>query len=191
MTWKTTTITMPSGQKLDIGEVQDYLMTFKFQLKAGWRQNRDIEMASTETFTVMSIEGSAPYGATKAALEATELTLTRSDRTELQMPLSLLTVHDTVLEARLHRLESLVDGILSTDMDENSDDPIERRMARRRLTLHRLGYKPTNPLDHRRLVRPILFGGTERGQVTITCAQGVPATTVKIILRGLRRRPVA
>lgn len=103
----------------------------------------------------------------------------------------ILTVQDHVLEARVRNLESLIDGILSTDMDANSSDPVERRMAQRKKVLERLGYKPSRVLDGRVIDPPILFSATERLEVRVEAGPNGPPKEIpcRVLLHGHRKAP--
>jgi hypothetical protein len=171
----------------------DHLFSYRFELRKAWTQRHEFTMAPTEYFALFSVEAKAIDAVAPHILRGCELTIERSDRPELRIELSLITVNDTVLEARLRRMEGFLDAILRTDMDENSDDAVEARMAQRRGVLRRLGYKPAQPLDHRRLYQPILFGGTERAAVVIRCDDTLPEkpAEIQVVLRGMRKRPVS
>lgn len=186
-------IKLPNGQLIDAHDRQDYLRTFEFQLQKGWTQRHEFHMASSEHFLVFIVEASGVEPIPRHVLQDTELTITRSSRPELRITLDLITVHDSVLEARLRRLEDMVDAILSTEMDEASPDAIEARMAQRRAVLRRLGRKPTEVFDHRKLTQPIFFRECERGGVEVRCAKTLPEEprSVRVVLRGIRKLPAA
>lgn len=186
---------LPGGQAVSMSEHVDHHMVFDAELKRNWTQSFDIQMAVSESFVLLSIEGLLLQPVDPAILHRCLLTVSLSDKPMHRVVLGLVTPHDSVLEARMRRLEEMVDAILRTEMDEASEEPIERAMAKRRETLRRLGYKPGTVLDHRVIAKPLLFRETERGRVQLQCPDedGMPKgpVPVRVVLRGIRKLPVA
>lgn len=173
--------------KLDFSEWAVYYLTAELPLRAGqvsyW--HRDISVG--ESFLLRGIE------VTASTLRDCTVSLRRSVRTVFESPMHVLTVQDHALEARVRNIESLIDGILSTDMDADSSDPAERRLAERKKVLERLGYQPSRVLDARVIDPPILFSATERLEIRVEVGFSGPPreTPCQVLLHGHRKVPTA
>lgn len=109
---------------------------------------------------VTHLEGSVLAGhdepALCAALEQVKLTLEVGDRFICSRTAASITPHDSMLEARVSALESMLAHLLKLAKGDESGE----QEARLRNALIKLGWKPT-AIDHRRMAAPALI---ERGQ---------------------------
>lgn len=145
-------------------------------------------LSSWQQSVFLVVEGSV-LSECRPSLQGCVATLFLNQKRVWQQPLSLITPVDSVLEARVRRLESLVDGILATEMDPASRDPIERAMAKRRATLQKLGWKPYQPIDHRSLTIPLLVTPRDLLRVRVECGEDGPEREVpfRIYMSGVEK----
>lgn len=186
-------IRLASGELVEVSEWLDTTREFDLVVsgRRGSTAHERFTLDATEQLLVTAVEASVGRPVEKHELQSCHLQLDASDRPVFEIALAHIVVHDAVLEARVRRMEQLVDAILSTEMDIEAVDPIERRMAQRRATLQRLGYKPGAVLDHRVLVKPLHWRGCEQGAVRVRLDADISGgdLSVRVTLRGVRKRP--
>lgn len=185
---------LANGTTVEVSEWGDISREFDVSVPSGRAGSCGVcsfTMAATEEMIILGVEASVGRPIERHDLERCRLVLIASDLPEYEISLAHIVVHDAALEARVRRMEQLIDGILATELDIESVDPIEHRMAQRRATLQRLGYKPGAVLDHRVLSKPLHWGGTERGAVRIELDGDIAGgdLPVRVTLCGVRRRP--
>jgi len=146
-------------------------------------------MPSDVSFAVLSWEVRVVEGRSdpelSSALEQIQLSLVRSSRPEVSAVAAAITVTDSVLEARVKRLEEVLDALVG------GDEGLDPGQLRLRATLKKLGWKPYDAPDYRRLITPILIGGTERYAVEMEIPEGLPTErrlVLRVMLRGLLTR---
>jgi hypothetical protein len=142
-------------------------------------------MGADEDFVVLQVEarviGVEPE-AVRGALEQMRLTVAIMDKSVFEIDLASITVTDSVLETRVKRLESLLDGIVSAEAGK--DETVDRLRA----TLLRLGWKPYRPVDYRSLVRPLLIAKTASYYGVIQVPPNVRLSRpvgIRVMLRGV------
>lgn len=187
-------IKVPNGKggynTVEVSEVLDQVKEFDVELKRNSMSSGDWVQHLDDKFVLLSVE--AMVDLPREVLAHCELTIECDEKPMHRIGLHLITVHDTVLEARMRHLEQLVDGILTTELSEESESSIEARMALRKMVLVRLGYVPGTVVDHRALTKPLLWKERQQGRVVVRCDERGPEGTVpcRITLRGVRKRSV-
>lgn len=178
---------------VEVSEWLDHTLDFDFELKANWTQRHDFMVADGEEFVLFSVDGVLGTDEDVRVLQPCVLTVQQNQKVVYRMRLDHITVHDSVVEARLDRLEKLVDAVVDAELDAASDDPIERQLALRQEALRRLGWTPFRAVDQRRLTTPVRFASMERCTFIITCDSSAPTQPLRFRLtaRGMRKRPVS
>ncbi len=171
-----------------VRERMDHIREFDFSLVRDRVQKSDFIMDADASFVVLSVEANFFGHVEKPVLMDCSVSVCVAARPMHEIALSHIVTHDSVIESRILQLEQLVDAILRTELDEDSLDPVERRMAQRQAVLKRLGYQPSRVLDHRVLVTPVLFQTMQRGSVEIRCGSALPDEPLRcrVTLRGVR-----
>lgn len=179
-----------------IGTVEKVTRTFPFhfELRSGSIQVQKQLMGPGQRFLAFVFEGTLLEGG-PAGLAHVRLHFDIGPRADLfTIAAHQITPVDSVLEARVRRLESLLDGILeladAADAQRVQRDEQIERMAS---VMRRLGYKPHGTVDHRRLVTPELVRRQQEFSVRVVCGKTAlldPPFKWLLSVRGVEMRDV-
>lgn len=178
---------MTSTVSTSVGEVEGrYHWMQEFPFGPATLHRRRLE--SREDIFVTSVEGrldaaAADDRAARRALGDVVVRIRRAGMVVLEMAADLITPQDSVLEARVASLESMLAHLVGLD-----DTAASERQRKTRDALQRLGWTPPEVVDHRRLPIPIHLGGCEEYEVEITSPIPIKWTC---ILAGITTRPTS
>jgi len=130
-----------------------------------------------------AIVGAVPEGA-REALTALRLRLIVDDREVWESFVDSVCALDPVLEARLHRIEDLLDAMIDPDREDEA-------LSRAREALVRLGWRPSVGPDARRLAVPVTVLQHGRIGMKLTVASTLDVSEpfmLRVTLRGIDYR---
>lgn len=179
-----------------IRERTDHMIPVHFELCSGDTPYYRHRLAPEETLVVHALEGTLLEG-DPAALARVRLHLDCGRQRDVyNVALHQITPRDSALEARVRRLETVLDGILEVDAKaEEGRVPKVDVIDRTASVLRKLGYKPHATVDHRRLVYPEVVDGYGDGELSVrlVCAK-TPLLEVPVkwllTIHGIRSRDI-
>lgn len=180
-------ITGADGKSVDQSEHANWSHERTFTLGGQFERMTERQVVDPQSARViLSVEGRLLSGhgdaAVKRALEDTEVILMRDDRPMWRSRAAMITPLDSVLEARVSAIESMLVHLMELESPEGT------RGRKLRESMVRLGWKTPQVLDNRRLVQPLYVGGMESYSVEVHCPTGLScAFDWTCVLRGTQK----
>ena len=135
---------------IGVRESLDRTIPFDFELQCGWRFQQEHQLGQHEDFLLCVVEGAPLAPLAREMLAQARVYVEIGNQRLWEMSLDLITPHDSVLEARMSRLEAILDGLAQLQVPEGVD-----HIQRLHDGLQKLGWKPYTVADHRRLAKPL------------------------------------
>ena len=189
--WESSSISVVHGRVREESEWEHWRATFTFPLNEWETFHEEQTVPAHGQILITSIEGAILDGgaaddhAVRRALALVEVEVSRSHRPVWREIASRITPTDSVLEARLKAVESMLVHLMGVAAPEGSREHTLRDV------LTRLGWKPPEILDHRKLAEPISLGGTESWRINVRRPKELDCNIVwSCTLSGLAKQTI-